>query len=93
MIDFLTIEEVADLMRCEHRTVRRAIMAGEVEAAMIGGRYLIRRAAVEAWFDAKRAHPAPRASAPRRTRQARVHDEAPGSIARLRAIEGGQSPK
>jgi hypothetical protein len=29
----LTVQEVADRMRCEHRTVRRAIRSGELEAA------------------------------------------------------------
>jgi excisionase family DNA binding protein len=31
----LTVQEVAERMRCEHRTVRRAIRSGELEAALI----------------------------------------------------------
>lgn len=88
MIDFLTIEEVADLMRCEHRTVRRAIRSGELEAAMIGGRYLVRRAAVEAWFDRKCRPIKPGPSAARRRRETGKID-GPGSVVRLRAIEEG----
>lgn len=86
MADFLTIEEVAELMRCEHRTVRRAIRSGDLEAAMMGGKYLIRREAIEAWFARHTVSPAPR-PAPRR-RQARQRSDGPGSVARLRAIEG-----
>jgi len=41
----LTVQEVAERMRCEHRTVRRAIKTGELEAALIGGRWIIRAAA------------------------------------------------
>jgi excisionase family DNA binding protein len=49
---YLTVQEVADRMRCEHRTVRRAIRSGEVQAARIGGRWLIPEDAVDAWFEA-----------------------------------------
>lgn len=91
MIDFLTIDEVADLMRCDHRVVRGAIRGGELQAAMIGGKWLIRRAAVEAWFDGRTAHastPAPVQSALRARPRAQVGDSRPGSVARLRAIKG-----
>ena len=37
MSAILTVQEVAQRMRCEHRTVRRAIRSGELEAAFIGG--------------------------------------------------------
>jgi excisionase family DNA binding protein len=43
----LTIQEVAERMRCEHRTVRRAIRSGELEAALIGGKWLVREEAVD----------------------------------------------
>ncbi len=46
----LTIQEVAERMRCEHRTVRRAIRSGELEAALIGGKWLVREEAVDDWF-------------------------------------------
>jgi excisionase family DNA binding protein len=90
MNDYLTVHEVAERMRCEHRTVRRAIRAGHLEAAMIGGRWLIRAGAVDAWFDSKRvAPPTPRRErsfAPRRDTTA--ERDRRGSVARLKTIEG-----
>lgn len=87
---YLTVQEVAERMRCEHRTVRRAIRSGQLEAAMIGGKWLIRDQAVDEWFDARRATgEGPRARhapAARRTRSA--SGAGPGSVARLKAIEG-----
>jgi excisionase family DNA binding protein len=57
---FLTIEEVAKVVRCEHRTVRRAIKGGELDAALIGGKWLIRPDAVDSWFESRRTTvPAP----------------------------------
>ena len=90
MSDYLTVQEVAERMRCEHRTVRRAIRAGHLEAAMIGGRWLIRDDAVDAWFDSKRVAPQTprreRSLAPRRHTTADPNRR--GSVARLKAIEG-----
>ncbi len=53
MSAILTIQEVAERMRCEHRTVRRAIKTGQLEAALIGGRWLVREEAVDAWFESR----------------------------------------
>ncbi len=53
---YLTIQEVAQLARCEHRTVRRAIRSGELNASLIGGRWIVREDAVEAWFEARANH-------------------------------------
>jgi excisionase family DNA binding protein len=39
MSPYLTIQEVAELARCEHRTIRRAIRNGELKASLIGGRW------------------------------------------------------
>lgn len=50
---YLTIQEVAQQARCEHRTVRRAIRSGDLNASLIGGRWIVREDAVEAWFDAR----------------------------------------
>ncbi|MGZ6612731.1 MAG: helix-turn-helix domain-containing protein [Solirubrobacteraceae bacterium] len=47
-------------MRCEHRTVRRAIRSGELEAAFIGGRWLVREETVDDWSVAE-APPSPSA--------------------------------
>ncbi|MGZ6563818.1 MAG: helix-turn-helix domain-containing protein, partial [Solirubrobacteraceae bacterium] len=52
--------EVAQRMRCEHRPVRRAIRSGELEAAFIGGRWLVREETVDDWSVAE-APPSPSA--------------------------------
>jgi excisionase family DNA binding protein len=86
----LTIPEVAERMRCEHRTVRRAIRSGELEAALIGGKWLVREEAVDDWFRSRCASPNPfsqsaRARAPRR---AFKRPDGPASVERLREMEG-----
>jgi excisionase family DNA binding protein len=94
MSPYLTIQEVAELARCEHRTVRRAIRSGELVASLIGGRWIVREDAVEAWFDARaNLRLAPSATQPMRTsRRARPRNPAagaptrPGSVADLEAI-------
>jgi excisionase family DNA binding protein len=86
----LTIQEVAERMRCEHRTVRRAIRSGELEAALIGGKWLVREEAVDAWFRSRCAAPTPFQQSPR-TRPPRVRSRragATGSVERLQAMEG-----
>lgn len=90
MSAILTVQEVAQRMRCEHRTVRRAIRSGELEAAFIGGRWLVREEAVDDWFRSRCASPnqfskAPRARTPRAgSRRA----DGTASVERLRAMEG-----
>lgn len=97
---FLTVDEVAEIMRCEHRTVRRAINAGELQAAMIGGRWLIRLEAVQEWFDKRAASapapatgaaPRPALDSGRRQRRAasavrRQSSDRAGSVTRLKAL-------
>jgi excisionase family DNA binding protein len=87
----LTIQEVAQRMRCEHRTVRRAIRSGELEAALIGGKWLVREEAVDAWFHARCATPSPFATAlrARTPRQVSRRADGPGSVERLKRMEGG----
>ncbi len=89
MTTILTVQEVAERMRCEHRTVRRAIRSGELEAALIGGKWLVREEAVDAWFRARCAVPNPFAPPPRagRPRNDSRRPEATGSVERRRAIE------
>jgi excisionase family DNA binding protein len=90
MDTILTIQEVAERMRCEHRTVRRAIKSGELEAALIGGRWLIREEAVDDWFEARCAA-ASLFSPPVRRRARRANATPPdrvASVERLRAMEG-----
>jgi excisionase family DNA binding protein len=94
MSPYLTIQEVAHLARCEHRTVRRAIRSGELRASLIGGRWIVREDAVEAWFDARanhglvphgaaRARDLGRSRSPTRMAGAPAR---PGSVADLEAI-------
>lgn len=86
----LTIQEVAERMRCEHRTVRRAIKSGELEAALIGGKWLFREEAVDVWFRSRCASPDP-FSPPGRTQSrgaSSKRPDGPASVERLRAMEG-----
>jgi excisionase family DNA binding protein len=91
---YLTIPEVAERMRCEHRTVRRAIRRGELEAAMIGGRWLVREVAVEAWFELRKratvSAPFATEAVVARRRPASMVGDWPGSVARLQAINGSK---
>ena len=86
----LTVQEVADRMRCEHGTVRRAIRSGELEAALIGGKWLVREEAVDDWFRSRCASPSP-FSQSRRARVPRAgskRSDAIASVERLKAMEG-----
>jgi excisionase family DNA binding protein len=87
---YLTVQEVAELARCEHRTVRRAIKKGELGASLIGGRWIVKDTAVDEWIDGcaneRRPHAAP---APRRPPFKPARSASParaGSIADLEAI-------
>jgi excisionase family DNA binding protein len=85
----LTIQEVAERMRCEHRTVRRAIKSGELEAALIGGKWLVREEAVDEWFRSRCALPIP-FSQPAQARGRRAgpkRPDRPASVERLRAMD------
>jgi excisionase family DNA binding protein len=86
----LTIQEVAERMRCEHRTVRRAIRSGELEAALIGGKWLVREQAVDDWFQSRcaPASPFPRSPRGRTLRFGSRRSDGPASVERLRAMEG-----
>jgi excisionase family DNA binding protein len=86
----LTIQEVAERMRCEHRTVRRAIRSGELQAALIGGKWLVREEAADDWFRSRCASPNPFSQSPR-TRKPRVgsrRSDGTASVERLQAMEG-----
>jgi excisionase family DNA binding protein len=86
----LTIQEVAERMRCEHRTVRRAIRSGELEAALIGGKWLVREEAIDDWFRSRCAPPNPFLRSPRTRspRPASGRSDGPASVERLQAMEG-----
>jgi excisionase family DNA binding protein len=86
----LTVQEVAERMRCEHRTVRRAIRSGELEAALIGGKWLVREEAVDEWFRSRCASATPfsQAKRARAPRAGSRRPDGPASVERLRAMEG-----
>jgi excisionase family DNA binding protein len=89
MSAILTVQEVAERMRCEHRTVRRAIRSGELEAALIGGKWLVREEAVDDWFRSRCASPKPFPYSPR-VRTPRTGSRRPdgtASVERLQAME------
>jgi len=48
---FLTVQEVADLMRVSTMTVYRLINAGELRAARVGRSYRLRALDVDAYLD------------------------------------------
>jgi excisionase family DNA binding protein len=48
---FLTVQEVADLMRVSTMTVYRLINAGELRAARVGRSYRLRTGEVDAYLD------------------------------------------
>jgi len=86
---YLTVQEVAELARCEHRTVRRAIKSGALKASLIGGRWIVRDTAVEDWIEACANGPIavrPAPQPPRSRTKRRVHPDRPGSVADLEAI-------
>ncbi len=87
---YLTVQEVAELARCEHRTVRRAIQAGKLKASLIGGRWIVKDSAVEDWIEGCANDPTPIARTPQprrtRTREQTRGPMRPGSVADLEAI-------
>jgi excisionase family DNA binding protein len=90
MTPYLTIQEVAELARCEHRTVRRAIRNGELTLSLIGGRWIVRADAVEKWFDARASHrilpPAPPPARPAGSRRPHGRAQTGGSPRRPASV-------
>lgn len=41
--EFYTIDEVAKILKVEHKTIRRAIKRGDIKAMKIGRQYRIRK--------------------------------------------------
>lgn len=87
---YLTVREVAELARCEHKAVRRAIGSGQLLAFRVAGRLLVREVDALAWIEAQ---PAATSSDVRVARRLPVKGRrpsvrpVPGSVADLRAIE------
>lgn len=83
---YLTVREVAELARCEHKAVRCAIADGRLRAFQPANRLLIRDEDARAWIEGRLA-PGPIATPPPRRRTARATAGARGSVADLKAIE------
>lgn len=49
--EFLTVTEVARMMRVSNMTVYRLIRSGEIKAVRVGSRYRLRRADVNGYLD------------------------------------------
>jgi excisionase family DNA binding protein len=58
-VSCLTVQEVAQLARCEHKTVRRAIHGGALTAYKPAGRLLIREDDARTWIEGCRVAHAP----------------------------------
>ena len=48
---FLSIQDVADLLDLDYKTVYRMVVAGQLPAAKLGGSYRIRRADLDTFFE------------------------------------------
>jgi len=81
---YLTVPEVADLARCEHKAVRRAIATGQLVAFQPAQKLLVREADARAWIESRpvRARVPPVEHAGRPVRRPR-----PGSVTDLREME------
>ncbi len=53
MADFLTVQDAAELLGVEYKTIYRAVVAGELPAYRIGRVYRIRRQDLDAYLDAR----------------------------------------
>ena len=80
-----TVDEVAQLARCEHRSVRRAIRSGRLRAFRSTRKILIREDDARAWIESRPALDPPRQ--PARRPPAPRPAGGPGTVARLKAIE------
>ena len=50
----LTLREAAEVLRLSTRTVRKYILRGEIEGRIIGGRWRLRRADLDAFYEKAR---------------------------------------
>jgi excisionase family DNA binding protein len=83
---YLTVREVAELARCQHKAVRRAITDGRLRAFQPANRLLIREEDARAWIEGCLATP-PAEDPPQRRRSSRPSRSVRGSVADLKAIE------
>jgi len=54
---FHTIQDLADLLKVNHKTIRRAIDKGQLFAVQIGSVYRISQADVDAYLDTRKTQP------------------------------------
>jgi excisionase family DNA binding protein len=85
---YLTVVEVAELARCEHKAVRRAIRQGALRAFQPAKRLLIREEDARAWIESRVVAATPPSSPrPASARASSTSRHGPGSVAALREIE------
>ena len=90
MTVYLTVREVAAIARCEHKSVRRAISAGRLQAFRPANKLLIREDDAAAWIEGTTAAALSgtgHSSARRSARRVAKGSQGPGSVAELREIE------
>lgn len=87
--EYLTVKEVAELARCEHKAVRRAINAGLLQAFRPANKLLVREQDARAWVESRPlvVAPGPRAEARPALARRRRGRPTNGSVASLREIE------
>lgn len=87
----LSPQDAAEFTGLSYHAILRAIHDGELRASKLRGRFVLRAEWVEEWIDANVITPIP--PSPQRPvarrRRGSPADHAPGSVARLRAIEEG----
>lgn len=84
---YLTVQEVAELARCEHKAVRRAISQGRLTAFRPAHKILVREEDARAWIEGQCVSgQAARTSRLSPRRQANHVADRPGSVADLKAI-------
>ena len=72
---FLTVQEVAGMLRVSSMTVYRLIKAGRIPAVRVGRQWRFRKRDIDAWLDSQRSRstgaaatpPSPPSPPPRRT--------------------------
>jgi excisionase family DNA binding protein len=90
-VHYLTVEEVAQLARCEHKTIRRAIHNGLLTAYKPAHRLLIREDDARGWIESRCvAHAPARATQPAPKIATRAAVEA--RVARLSAMQRNATP-
>ena len=88
MSPYLTVQEVAELARCEHKAVRRAIRQGALRAFQPAKRLLIREDDARAWIESRLVAGTPTSSRrPPSPWPGSTSRQRTGSVAALREIE------